>query len=138
VFVSLHFSLLVMFISSSLFVNWLQVIALIDEHTCTSSGRRKTTTLTSSWVASLTLSILTKKLQMGAKELQTTLQDTHNCQIAYETLSKGREKALAQLYGAWEDSFKLLFRWREVVMEKMLDSVIEIELTTEDDGKLYF
>jgi hypothetical protein len=138
VFVSLHFSLLVIFISSSLFVNWLQVTALIDKHTCTSSGRRKTTTPTSSWVASLALPILTEKPQMGAKELQITLQDTHNYQIAYETVWKGREKTLAQLYGAWEDSFKLLFGWRDAVMEKMPDSVIEIELPTEDDGKLYF
>jgi hypothetical protein len=84
-----------MFISSSLFVNWLQVTTLIDEHTCTSSGRRKTTTLISSWVASLTLLILPKKPQMGAKELQTTLHGTHNCQIAYEIMWKGREKALA-------------------------------------------
>jgi hypothetical protein len=51
---------------------------------------------------------------------------------------KEKEKALAQLYGAWEDSFQLLFSWREVVMEKMPDSAIEIELTVEDDGKLYF
>jgi hypothetical protein len=138
VFVSLHFSLLVIFISSSLFVNWLQVIALTDEHTCISSGMKKTTILTSSWVASLALPTLTKKSQMGAKELQTTLKDTHNCHIAYETMWKGREKALAQLYGAWEDSFKLLFRWREAIMEKMPDSIIEIELATKDDGKLYF
>jgi hypothetical protein len=32
---------------------------------------------TSSWVASLALPILMKKPHMGAKELQTTLQDTH-------------------------------------------------------------
>jgi hypothetical protein len=94
------------------------VTALIEEHTCTSSGRRQTITPTSSWVASLALLILTKKAQMGVKDLHTTLQDTHNCQIAYETMWKGKKKAFAQLYGAWEDNFKLLFSWREVVMEK--------------------
>jgi hypothetical protein len=60
----------------------LQVTALTDEHTCTSSGWRKTTTPTSSWVASLALPILKKKSYMGVKELQTTLQDKaqlHNC-----------------------------------------------------------
>jgi hypothetical protein len=88
----------------------LQVTALIDEHRCISGGRRKTTTHIGSWVASLALPILKKKLFMGAKELQTTLQDTHNCQIAYETMWKGKEKALDQLYGTWEDNFQLLFR----------------------------
>jgi hypothetical protein len=110
---------------------------MTDEHTCTSSGRRQTTTPTGSWVASLALPILTKKPHMGAKELQTTLQDTHNCKIAYETVWKGKEKSLAQLYGCWEDSFQLLFSWKEAMLEKMPDSVIEIDLHV-NEGKLYF
>jgi hypothetical protein len=73
----------------------LQVTALTEEHTCTSNGRRQTTTPTSSWVASLALLILTKKPQMGVKDQHTTLQDTHNCQIAYETVWKGKKKALS-------------------------------------------
>jgi hypothetical protein len=48
---------------------------------------------------------------------------------------KGKEKALIELYGTWEDSFKLLFRWRKVVLEVMPDSVIDFDLTV-DDGKL--
>jgi hypothetical protein len=115
----------------------LQVTALNDEHHCTSSARRKTTTPTSAWVASLVLPILKKKSFMGAKELQTILQDTHNCIIHYETVWKGKEKALGQLYGTWEDNFQLLFRWRAAVLEKMSDSVIEIDLN-EEEGKLYF
>jgi hypothetical protein len=42
---------------------------MTDEHACTYSGRRKTTTPTTFWVASLALSILTKKPHMDAKEL---------------------------------------------------------------------
>jgi hypothetical protein len=42
---------------------------LTDEHICTSNGRRKITTPTSSWVASLALPILQKKPHMGVKEL---------------------------------------------------------------------
>jgi hypothetical protein len=113
------------------------VTALTDEHTCTSSGRRKITTPTSSWVASLALLIIKKKPHMGAKELQTTLQDKHNYTIAYDTVWKGKEKALIELYGSWEDNFQLLFWWKEAVLEKMYDSVIEIELAA-DEGKLYF
>jgi hypothetical protein len=106
---------------------------LIDEHTCTSSGRRKTTTLISSWVASLALLVLPKKPQMGAKELQTTLHDTHNCQIAYEIMWKGREKVLLSCMDIGRivsNSFS--------GGGKLSDLVIEIELTTKDDGKLYF
>jgi hypothetical protein len=74
---------------------------------------------------------------MGAKELQTTLQDTHSCTIAYETVWKGKEKTLAQLFGSWKDSFQLIFRWKEAVLETMSDSVIEIDLDVHD-GQLYF
>jgi hypothetical protein len=42
---------------------------MTNDHTCTSSGRRLTTTLTISWVAAPALSILAKKPYMGAKEL---------------------------------------------------------------------
>jgi hypothetical protein len=108
-----------------------------NEHRCTSSGRRKTTTPTSAWVASLALPILKKKPFMGAKELHTTLQDTNNCQIVYETVWNGKQKALGELYGTWEDNFQLLFRWKEVVLQKMPDSVIEIDIDVEYE-KLYF
>lgn len=57
--------------------------------------------------------------------------------IAYLTLWRGREKALIQLYGSWEESFQLLFSWKEAVMEKMLGSVVEIDVRVED-GKAYF
>jgi hypothetical protein len=40
---------------------------------------------------------------MSAKELQMTLQDKNNCTITYETVWKGKEKALAQLYGSWKE-----------------------------------
>jgi hypothetical protein len=109
-----------------------------NEHNCTSSDRRLTTTSTTSWVAALALPILVKKAYMGTKELKTTLQDTHSCTIHYETVSKGKERALAQLYGTWEESFNLLFSWREAVLEKMPDSVIEIEIHEDDDDNLFF
>jgi hypothetical protein len=67
---------------------------MTNEHTCTSSGRRKTSTPTGSWVAGQALLIHMKKSHMGAKELQTTLQSKHNCTIVYETVWKEKEKHL--------------------------------------------
>jgi hypothetical protein len=58
---------------------------MTNEHTCTSSGRRKTSTPTGSWVACQVLPILTKKVHMGAKELQMTL---HVIPCVIETLIK--------------------------------------------------
>jgi hypothetical protein len=53
--------------------------------------------------------------------------------IAYKIVWKGKDKALAQLYGTWKDSFQLLFRWKEAVMEKMSDSVIEFDVEVKDE-----
>jgi hypothetical protein len=114
-----------------------QVIVLNDKHTCTSSGRRKTTTLTGAWVTARALPLLMKKPHMGAKELQTTLQDTFGCTIAYDTIWHGKEKALKELFGSWEESFQLLWRWRAAVMEKSPDSVIELDVKM-DEGRPFF
>jgi hypothetical protein len=46
-----------------------------------------------------------KKPHMGAKKLQTTLQDTFGCTIVYDTIWHGKEKALKELFGSWEESF---------------------------------
>jgi hypothetical protein len=113
------------------------VIALTEHHTRISSGRRKIMTLTTSWVASIALPILTNKTHMGVKELQTILQDKNNCLIAYEVAWKVKDKGMSQLYGTWEDNFQLLFRWNEAILEKMSNSIIEIDLHVED-GKLFF
>jgi hypothetical protein len=51
---------------------------------------------------------------------------------------KGKEIALAQLYETWEESFHLLFGWREAVLQKMSYSVIQIEILEDDDGNLFF
>jgi hypothetical protein len=110
---------------------------MVDKHTCTSSSRRRTTTPTGSWVASLALPILTKNPHMGAKELQTKLEEDHNVTIAYETVWRGKEKALKELYGTWENSFQMLYSWKAAVLEKMPDSIIEIDVRIEE-GKEYF
>ncbi|XP_020396599.1 uncharacterized protein [Zea mays] len=113
------------------------VAVLHDSHTCTSSGRRKTTTPSCGWVAFHALPLLMKKPNMGAKELQDTLQGVHNVTIGYDTVWKGNEKALEELFGSWEESFKLLFSWREAVLAKEPDSIVEIDVVLEDE-KYYF
>jgi hypothetical protein len=99
------------------------VVVLDDKHTCTSSGRRKTTTPTSGWVAFHALPLLMKKPHMEAKELQVTLQDTHNVTISHDVVWKGKEKALKDLFGSWEESFQLWFSWREAILAKCPGSV---------------
>jgi hypothetical protein len=74
-------------------------MALHDEHTCTSSGRRRTSVPTNIWVAYKSLPILMAEPDLRAKKLQKRLQDKYNATIGYDTVWKGKEKALADMYG---------------------------------------
>jgi hypothetical protein len=77
------------------------VTVLRDEHTCTSSGRRRTSVATSTWVAYKALSILMAKSDLRGTKLQKMLQDKYNVTIDYDTVWKGKEKALTDMYGTW-------------------------------------
>ncbi|CAO2190691.1 unnamed protein product [Urochloa humidicola] len=115
----------------------IMVTVLIDEHTCYSSSRRKTTTPTCSWVASKAIPILRKFPKMTPVELQAKLQDMYKCEIKYDTVWRGKQVALGELHGTWDESFQQLYNWREEVLRRSPGSVIEIE-TMEVDGKIYF
>ncbi len=110
---------------------------LTDHHTCTSSSRRRTTTPTSKWVVAKAIPILRKNPGMGPKALQTRLVEDQKCTINYDTICKGRLKALDQLYGTWEESFHMLYRWRAEVLRTSPGSVIEIDIV-EVDGRVFF
>jgi hypothetical protein len=45
---------------------------------------------------------------MGAKAMKIYLQDEYNVTIGYDTMWMGRERALHELYGGWNESFSLL------------------------------
>jgi len=99
--------------------------------------RVKTKTPSQKWVASKTVDIHRDHPKIGAKELQDKLQSEHKVTIPYDTVWRGREKALAEVYGTWEESFELLFRWKAELLKRCPGSVVEIEVL-ELDGEVYF
>ena len=58
----------------------------------------------------------------------------HKVTIAYDTVWRGKERALAEVYDKCEESFEILFRWKAEVMKR---GVVEIEVL-EVDGQVYF
>ena len=115
----------------------MQVTALIDQHNCSSSARRLTTTPTAAWVASRGIKHLRKDPNMDTKELKKQLQDDHKCEIHYDTVWKGRQIAMKELFGSWEESFQMLYNWRAEVLKHSPNSVIEIDIKMVD-GKVHF
>jgi hypothetical protein len=65
--------------------------------------------------------------------MQKRLQDKYNVTIGYDTIWKGKEKALADMYGTWEQ----LLNWKTTVIEKSPDNVIELDVHMVG-GKMYF
>jgi hypothetical protein len=82
------------------------VSVLNNVHDCTSSGRRKTSTPITAWVADKALPILMLESELGAKKLQKRLQEKFNVVIGYDMIWKGKEKAMIELYDIWEENFQ--------------------------------
>ena len=112
---------------------------LVDKHECVSSERMQVTTPSCKWVASRAVDILRVEPNIGTKELKTRLETNpiHRCIIGYDTVQRGKKRALEEIYGKWSDSFELLFRWKAEVMKRSPGSVVEIDLL-EVDGEIYF
>jgi hypothetical protein len=106
----------------------LQVTALIALHTCTSSAKRRTTIPSSAWVASKVIHHLRKDSTIGTKKMKELLEDEHNCEIHYDTVWKGRQMAMDELFGTWRQSFQMLFNWRAEVLQRSPKSIIEIDI----------
>jgi hypothetical protein len=102
-----------------------------------SNMRMKTITPSQKWVASKAVTILRESPKMGAKELQDKLQKQYSVTISYDTVWRGKKKALAEIYGKWEDNFELLFRWKAEVLKRSPGSVVEIDVL-DVDGQVYF
>ena len=90
----------------------MQVTVLVDKHECVSSQRMQVTTPSCKWVCSKAVDILRVQPNIGTKELQTRLENDLNnkCTIGYDTVWRGKQRALEQVYGKWSESFELLFR----------------------------
>jgi hypothetical protein len=99
--------------------------------------RMITTTANCKWVASKAMSVLRAEPNIGAKELQRRLETNHLYELAYDTVWRGKQRALDEVYGKWSESFELLFRWKAKMMKRSPESVVEIDVL-QVDGEVYF
>ena len=90
-----------------------------------------------SWIADRALPILRKKPETSATELLEKLEEDFGITLTYWTVWKGREKAMRNLYGTWEESFQLLYSYKAEIELRSPGSVAEID-TKNVDGEVYF
>ena len=117
--------------------SFMQVTKVIDGHMCSSSSRIKSSMASRSWVADKAITILKNTPNVGAKQLQKQLQDDYKVTIGYDTVWQGREIAVNNLYGNWEESFQRLYNFKAEVELRSPGSIVEID-TINVRGNVHF
>lgn len=98
------------------------------EHTCASRQRsKKVKNATKAWICDKVMDWVRDKPDIGAKELQNRLLQTHFVEINYKRVHAGYQLALDKVYGDWKNSFDGLYSWKAEVEKRSPGSVIIIE-----------
>lgn len=110
---------------------------LVDSHKCASTSRIKSSMASQGWVADRALPLIRANPTMGASELEKALEQKYNVTIGYGKVWAGRQLALEQLYGPWEESFQSLYSFKAELERIMPGSIVEID-TKVYGGKTHF
>jgi len=89
------------------------------------------------WVAERAIPLLKRKPGMGAMDVKEALEDKYKIQINYQTAWYERQRAADKLFGKWDDSIDLLYRFKAEVELRSPGSVVEID-TVEIGGQHHF
>jgi hypothetical protein len=110
-----------------------------EKHKCASTERVESSMANIGWVAQRAVPYLKKDPQMGATELKKELFFKYKLDIPYMTVYNGRKRAADKLFGKWDDSFDLLYRFKAEIELRSPGSVVEIDTVTDhEDDKIKF
>ena len=56
-----------------------------------------------------------KTHQVGAKELQKNIKDKFKIELPYMRVFNGKQHAMDSIYGNWQESFQLLYPFKDEV-----------------------
>jgi len=105
-----------------------QIKKMPYEHTCQSTGKvEKNCMATNQWVKDRVLDWLAKDNKIGPKELKKRLEEQYHLKLSYWVVWDGRNKALEQLKGKWDDSFECIFSFKAEVEKTNPGSLVDIE-----------
>jgi hypothetical protein len=106
----------------------MQIKKIPFEHTCHSTGKvEKNSTATNHWVRDRVLNWLAKDPTIGAAALKKRLEEDYHLQLSYYVVWDGRNMALEELKGKWDDSFEHAFSFKAEVEKTNLGSLVDIE-----------
>jgi hypothetical protein len=82
---------------------------------------------TSAWVRDRVTEKLKKDSTIGAAALKRWLEEKYCIKLSYYVVWDGKEKALDDILGSWEDSFDHAFSFKAELESKCPGSVVEVE-----------
>ncbi|GJN03971.1 hypothetical protein PR202_ga21474 [Eleusine coracana subsp. coracana] len=91
----------------------IEVTMISFEHECMGTNNLVSTMASSKWVSDRVIAWLRKKPSLGTVDLQDRLLEKYGIEVGYNTVWAGRKLAMDSIYGAWEDNFQYLFRFRK-------------------------
>ena len=107
---------------------FIQIKKIPERHTCQSTGKvEKNSMATNHWVRDRVLDRLAKDPKIGPKALQKRLEEQYHLQLSYWVVWDGRNMALEQLKGKWDDSFEHIFSFNAEVEKTNPGSLVDIE-----------
>jgi hypothetical protein len=115
-----------------------RVNQILFYHTCITSSQRVSTMTSQIWVAEKITSILPKTPKTTAKKLKADLEKDYPIKVNYSTVWKAKQREMKELYGDWENTFRLLYKYKVEVEKRSPSSIVEIDIEVTDDGKVFF
>ena len=92
--------------------NLFEITKYVDQHTCFYSELSQThVQLDSSMIALEFCEAVREKPSISVAQLQSDIKTKWGYHVPYHRVWEGKRKALARVFGDWDDSYKLLPRW---------------------------
>ena len=91
---------------------------------------------TNHWVKDRVINWLREDPTLGAKVLKDKLEK-YCIQLSYYVVWDGRQMALDEVMGAWEDIFIHVFSWKREIEKRSPGSVVEIEWEVVDKKRRF-
>ncbi|XP_039787028.1 uncharacterized protein LOC120653334 [Panicum virgatum] len=105
-----------------------QIKRLVDKQACASRAKVDHNSMaTNAWVRDRVIDILREEPTTGAAALKKMLEKKYNIKLSYYVAWDGKEMALEQIMGKWDDSFEDAFRFKVEVERTNPGSLVEID-----------
>ncbi|WVZ52457.1 LOW QUALITY PROTEIN: hypothetical protein U9M48_003511 [Paspalum notatum var. saurae] len=98
------------------------------DHNCPTRKLREGKMPTQQWVADRLTDWLKNHPNKGAKDAKEKLESDCGIKLKYSKAWSGRQLALNQIHGKYEESFQLLFNWKAQIEISSPGSIVEIDL----------